>query len=362
MAFVVPCLSVVGVEHDLSTTSTRACGKTLSDNLSGCEGLLVEYGVKEFVKFLRFATKDSGLFVDFAFVEEVNSDFHHCGTRTFAVTGLEEPKFAFLNGKFHILHVAVVVFEFLLDGVELSVNFRHCFFHRRILGHAVGFADAGAFCPALRTDFGDLLRCTDTCHNVFTLSIYEIFAVEEVFAVGGVAAEAYACSRSVAHVAEYHSHHADSRAPFIRYSFHLTIEDSTFVHPTAEHCADGAPKLFDRIVGEVFAGAFFDGGLEENDEFFEFVNAKVLVKFHAAFGFNFFDNFFERVDVGFVNGLHFEHHVAVHLYEAAIGVVNEVGVVGFLHHTFGNFVVQTEVEDSVHHTGHRSAGSGTNRH
>ena len=64
MAVVVPCLSVVGVEYDLTTCSTRRCRKTLCDGFCLLQRVLVEYRVKEFVELLWFATKDSSLFVD----------------------------------------------------------------------------------------------------------------------------------------------------------------------------------------------------------------------------------------------------------------------------------------------------------
>ena len=46
------------------------------------------------------------------------------------------------------------------------------------------------------------------------------------------------------------------------------------------------------------------------------------------------------------------------MHEAAIGVVDEVRIVGFLHHTLSHLVVEAQVEDGVHHTGHGGAGTG----
>ena len=186
-----------------------------------------------------------------------------------------------------------------------------------------------------------------------------IDAFEYVLTGSCIAAEAYTCCGGVAHVAEYHSHYADGGAPFVRNSFHLTIEDGALVHPAAEHGADGAPELFLRIGGEVAAGLFLDGGLEENDEFLEALNAEVLVEHYALLFLHLLDDGLERVDVFLVDGLHAEHYVAVHLYEAAVAVIYEVGVLGLGYHTLGHLVVKTEVEDGVHHAGHRGTCAGT---
>ena len=149
VAFLFPSLCVVGMEHDLSAAGTRRSGQTLSDDLSLREGHLVEYRVEELVELLGFAAHDGGLLVDHAFVEQVDGDFHHSGAGALAVTCLEEPQFALLHGELHILHIMVVVLQFVLDAVELGIDFGHSLFHGRILGHTLLLGDAGTFCPAL---------------------------------------------------------------------------------------------------------------------------------------------------------------------------------------------------------------------
>ena len=55
-----------------------------------------------------------------------------------------------------------------------------------------------------------------------------------------------------------------------------------------------------------------------------------------------------------------EHDMAVHLDEAAIGIVGEA-LVGAGRDHFDGLVVEAEVEDRVHHAGHRGAGAGAHR-
>ena len=57
--------------------------------------------------------------------------------------------------------------------------------------------------------------------------------------------------------------------------------------------------------------------------------------------------------------LHAQHHVAVHLHEAAVAVPRKTLVVGRGGERKDGFVVEAEVEDRVHHPGHRVARSGT---
>ena len=53
----------------------------------------------------------------------------------------------------------------------------------------------------------------------------------------------------------------------------------------------------------------------------------------------------------------FEHHVAVHLNEAAVAIVGEARVVALGFDGFDGFVVQAEIEDGVHHTRHGELGA-----
>ena len=129
MTIVVPSLSVVSVEDNLTTSSTRRCGQTLSDYLSRSKGLLIEYGVQQLVELLRLAAHDGGLLVNHTFVEQVDSNLHHSSTCTLTVTCLEEPELALLYGELHILHIVIVVLQLVLDAVQLSINLRHSFLH-----------------------------------------------------------------------------------------------------------------------------------------------------------------------------------------------------------------------------------------
>ncbi len=75
-------------------------------------------------------------------------------------------------------------------------------------------------------------------------------------------------------------------------------------------------------------GALLNGSLEQLNQFFEVVNAQVLVQNHAALLLNLLDDSLKRVNIGLVQGLHAKNNVTVHLYKATVAVPSEVGVVG----------------------------------
>ncbi|CAN4006236.1 transcriptional regulator NrdR, partial [Dysosmobacter welbionis] len=56
---------------------------------------------------------------------------------------------------------------------------------------------------------------------------------------------------------------------------------------------------------------------------------------------------------------HFHHHVGVHLDEAAVAVPGPAGVAGLLGQHVHHVLVQTQIQDGVHHAGHGGPGAGT---
>ena len=110
--------------------------------------------------------------------------------------------------------------------------------------------------------------------------------------------------------------------------------------------------MVDRICREFLSGLCQNGCLEAGDKFFEVVYVKLIVKFHAFFGFHFVDDGLEWVDVFLASRFQAEHHVAIHLYETAIGIICKTRVIRLLGQTLNDVVIESEVKDSVHHARH----------
>ena len=347
-----PLLCIISMEHNLSASSTRRCWQTLCDNLCLWQSILIEYWVQQFVELLWLATHNSSLLINEAFLNEVHSNLHHCSTCTLTVTCLEEPKLTLLNGELHILHIVIVLLQLVLKSIQLLIQLWHSLFHRRILSNALLLRDTCTLSPTLWTNLCNLLWCADTSNNVLTLCIDKVLTIEEVFTITSITREANTCSRCVAHVTEYHCHNRNGCTPLVRNSFHLTIQDSTLVHPRTEHSADSTPQLCDWVLWEIRTCLCLDSTLEESNKLLQRLYAKVLIECYALLFLNLFDNLLEWVDILFVYWLHTENDVTVHLYETTIWVINEVRVICLLAHSLCNNVVKTEVEDSIHHTRH----------
>ena len=318
LAILVPLLSIVSVEYDLTASSTWRSRETLSDDLSSRERQLIEYRMQKFIELLRLTAEDSCFLVDHTFVKEVHSNLHHSGTCTLTVTCLEEPELAFLYGELHVLHIVIVVLQLILESVELLVKLRHSLFHRRILSYALLLRDASTLSPALRTDLCNLLWCTDTSYYVLTLCIDKILTIEKVLTITCVTREANTSSRSFTHVTEYHRHHRNGSTPLIRNTFHLTVEDSALVHPRTEHGADSTPKLIDRIGREILTSLLLDSSLEELNELLERLYREVLVESNTLLFLHLFDDSLEWIDVFLVNWLKTHNNITVHLHETTI--------------------------------------------
>ena len=168
--------------------------------------------------------------------------------------------------------------------------------------------------------------------------------------------------RCVAHVTEYHGLHVYGSTPLFGNLVHAAVENGALVHPAVEYGADGTPQLLPGRGGEVFAGVLFYGSLEEFYQFFKVFYLQLGIALDAFGLFHFVHYLFKGVDVFFGFGFHAQYHVAVHLYETAVGVPGETGIARFLRDGLDGLVVHTQVEHGVHHTRHGDTGTRTYRY
>ena len=143
-----------------------------------------------------------------------------------------------------------------------------------------------------------------------------------------------------------------------------TIDAGAVVHPGGEHGAGGAPELVPRVVGEGFAGAVLHEGFEALNERLLVGGGEVRVYDVAVVNLVFeqVDGVLEGVVILALAFLHAHDDIAIHLDEAAVTVVGEAGVAGGLFQGDDSLVVEAEVKNGIHHTGHRVAGAGAHGH
>ena len=137
--------------------------------------------------------------------------------------------------------------------------------------------------------------------------------------------------------------------------FELAVVAGALAVPRLEHRFDRVAELLGGIVGEVDAGFGAHDRLERADELLQVVGAELGVDREALLLDQLVQLLLEEV-AGDV-----EHDLAEHLHEAPVRVVGEALVAGLLREPAHGVVVETEVEDGVHHPRHRERRTGADR-
>ncbi len=335
-------LGLVRVEDDL------ARGGAGRGRQARCQhaalGLGVDHRVQELVERTGLDAADGLLLRDQAFLREFDRDPQRRLGGALAGAGLQHPELALLDGEFHVLHVAVMLFEDAVDPAELGIGLRHRLLHGRLVG--AGFLAGG---------LGDVLRGADAGDDIFALRIDQELAVKSVLAGRRVACEGDAGGRGVAHIAEDHRLDIHRRAPGGRDVVELAILDRARIHPGGEDGADRAPELVARVLREVAAKRLLHDVLVLADEDLPVLGAEIGVEMQALALLVILERLLEMpvIDV--------EHDVGIHRDEAAIAVPGEAGIARGLGHRLDGDVVQAEIEDRVHHARHRGAGARAHR-
>ena len=318
--------------------------------------------MKKLVEFIWFTTQECCLLVNLSLVKKVHSNLNHSSTCTLTVTSLEEPELTFLYSELHILHIMVVLLQLILEGKQLCIKFRHSLFHRRILSSTSLFIDILLSSPTEWTFLSNLLWSTDTCNNILTLCVDKILTIEEILTSTSITREANTCSRAITHITKYHSLYGYGCTPLLWNTFHLTIKDSTLVHPWVEHSAYSTPQLLHRIIWKFLTGLFLDSILEEYNKLLQVFNSHLVIKLNATLSLNLLNNSLEWVDILLIYRLHAQYNVAVHLYKTTITVISKTCITCLLNQSINHSIIKTKVKNGIHHTRHRSTCTWTYTH
>ena len=320
----------VGGEHHLAAGGARRGGQALADDGGGLQRGRVKLRMQQAVQLLGLHAQHGFLFGDHALIHQVHGDLQRGGGGALAVARLQHIQLAVLDGELHVLHVAIVVLKLGGDGHELVVDLRHLVFQ---------VADGG--------------RRTDAGHHVLALGVDEVFAEQGLLAGGGVAGERHARAGVLAGVAEHHGLYVDGGAPVVGNLVHAAVGVGAGVVPAAEHGLNGLDELRLRVGGEVRAHFFLVERFEFGNKSLHVVGVQLHVLGDALGFLHLVDDLFEFAFV------HLHDNVAEHLHKAAVAVIGEAGVARLFGQTLNNFVVQAQVEDGIHHTGHGSARART---
>ena len=335
-------LGGVAVKHD------QAAGRTGRRRQTGGQhialGFRIERRVEQLVERHRIDPQHRLFLADQPVMGHVHGDLQRRLGGALAVAGLQHPQFAAFHGEFDILHVAIMAFEQIKDSGQFLIGFRHCLFHRQRLGSCF-----------LAGRFREILRGADAGDDILALGVDQPFAIIEALAGRRIAGEGNAGGAGFAHIAEDHRLDIDRGAPFGGDIVEPAVDLGPLRLPAAEHGADRAPQLVVDILRERLAPELYDQILIFADQCFPMLRLHLGIGEKAIVFLDNFQRFFECIMI------QLEHHVGIHLDEAAIAVPGETLVAGGIGQTFHGFVVQTEIEHGVHHARHRGAGTGADR-
>ena len=333
-ALSVPSLCVVSSEYDLTAGSTRRCAQTLAHRSSSLQSLCIELRVQQSVQVSRIDHQNCFFFGLVSFVYQVASDLQSCLSGSLTVTALQHIQLLVLNSEFHILHIVIVVFQSLANLDEFVVSFREFLFH---------------LC--------DRHRSTNAGNNVFALCVDQELAHQLLFAGSRVTGECYTGTRLVVQITEYHRHYVYCGTPAVRDIVVTTVYVCSRVVPAAEYSLDSQLQLFYRIRREVCAQLLLVFSLELFSQSLQISSSQIYVELNALFFLHLVDELLEVLLADFHN------NVGEHLDETSVGVIYETlesRIRVALDHSSYNVVVQTQVQDGVHHTRHGCTCAGTN--
>ena len=330
-ASVVPFLCVVCGEYDLTAGSAGRCAECSAEGLCRLECGSVELRVKQGVEVSGVDHRNGFLLAYHALVNEVAGDLQRSLCGALAVTGLEHIELTVLNGELHVLHITVVILKQLADLLEVGKRLGE-------LGLHLGNGHGGA----------------NTCNDVLALCVGKELAHQVLFAGCGVTGECNAGAAVVAHVAERHHLNVDGGTPRVGDVVVAAVDVCTGVIPRAEDRLDCAHELLGGILREVLADLFLVLGLKLSCQLLEVVCVQLDVLSDLALLLHLVNELLEVL----LADLH--NDVGIHLDKAAVAVPRPTGVAGLCRHDLDDFLVKTEVQDGIHHTGHGCTGAGTN--
>ena len=323
---------VVGGEIDSANRRSWRGGETLGDDLA----LADEPGVEDLVEVVgghpreRLGPRDLPALGTLAGATgHVDGHPQRGGPGALADASLEHPQLALFDGELGVAHVLVVAFQTGEDVEQVLLDLGE------VLAEGV-----------------EVLGVADPGHDVLALSVDEEVAVRLVLPGRRVASEADARAGVVVAVAEDHRLHVDGSAEVVADPLAHAVGDRPGAVPASEDRFDGAAQLLDRVLREGLAGLLLDHRLVLGAQLLEGGGRQVGVTGHPGSFLGGFERVLEQgpVDV--------QHDSAVHRDEPAVGVVGEALVVGGRGEALDALVVESEVEDGVHHPGHRELGPG----
>ncbi len=260
--------------------------------------------------------------------DEVGRDHHRRLASPLAAPGLEHEQLLVLNGELKILHVPIMALEARRNPAKRGVGLRH-----------------------EASQLLDRLRRADAGDHILPLRIDEELAVELFLARRWVAREPDPGGRSVTRVAEDHHLHVDRRPDLVRDVVDAAVLLGARILPGPKHRIPRHPQLLSGVLRKRALGTRTDQRFVPAHHVAECGLIQLGVKPHAA-------RVLDRLELGLERVLgDRQHDVTEHLDEATVAVEGEAAIRRTPLQPFHCPVIQTEVENGIHHAGHGELGA-----
>ena len=330
LACVTELLRPVRVEDDLAAGCAGRGVQAGGDDLD--VGARVDHRVQQLIE-LRGVDARHGLLAG----DQVLADHVHCGFESGCGRALRRPRLqqiepVVLDGELDVLDVAVVLLEPSCRLQELVVRGREPVAHPR-----------------------HRLRRADARDDVLALRVEQELADHARIAGRRVARERDSSAGAVALVAEDHLDDVDRGAEVVRDLVRPPVDLRARRVPGGEHGLDRAPELLARILRERLAEVGLVDALEGVDEPGQVGGGQFDVLRGPSLPLQLLQLALEAMRVDSVDGL------PVHLDQPPVGVVGEAGVPGRRAQAPDGQIREADVEDRVHHPGHRYGGARADR-
>ena len=223
-------------------------------------GLGVNHRMKDLIQLVCRNPHQGFPFTDQPLVHHIDRHFDGRGSRAFASPRLQQKQFLVFNSELQVLHVFVMVFQFLVNLYQGLIRLRH-----------------------ILLQLFDRVRRPDSRNDILPLGIDHIFPIEFLFPRRRVPGKRNTGRGSISHIAKHHGLNRDRRTPFVRDAIQPSVCSRPFRIPGIEYRLNRHAQLLYRVFRKFFLSGAHYQGLELLDERFQLVQGKFRIEFDFAF-------------------------------------------------------------------------------
>ena len=204
----IPLFCVLSSKYYLTTCRSRRSPKCLGNRSSCFQCGSIKLRVKKGIQITRIDHGNCLFFCSHSLIYQIAGNLKGCLSCPFAVTCLKHVEFLVLNGKLHILHISVVIFQCGANLFKLSECLREFLLH-----------------------LSDGHRCADTGNYVLALCVLQELAHKFFLTGSRITGKGNTGTTIVTHVTECHRLYVYSGTPGIRDIVVTTVYIGTRVVP-----------------------------------------------------------------------------------------------------------------------------------